>query len=154
MQVCCVNFQLILVMSFAYMPVLIVLKLYYRPCSNLSCRTNLQYDGRDSGILFMGKFAILYDIIRDYVSLPRGKVRSSQLFILGCISVQLVHFYCLITHLLISIQCTVCFVECGQSPLLRTKKIEERNNQTKSVRIFTSNRRTQTSLQHPTLNPI
>lgn len=49
------------------MLVSIVLKVYYRPCSNLSCGTNLQYDGRDSGVLFMGKFAISYDVIRDYM---------------------------------------------------------------------------------------
>ena len=45
----------------------IVLKVYYRPCSTLSCETNLQFDGRDIGILFMGKFALSYDVIRDYM---------------------------------------------------------------------------------------
>lgn len=47
--------------------ILAVLEVYYRPCSSASCGFHLQYDGSESAILFMGKFAVSYDVIRDYM---------------------------------------------------------------------------------------
>ena len=44
-----------------------MLKVYYRPCSDVSCGSRLLYDGRESAILCMKKFAVMYDVLRDYM---------------------------------------------------------------------------------------
>lgn len=44
-----------------------MLKVYYRPCSDVSCGSRLLYDGRESAILCMKKFAVTYDVLRDYM---------------------------------------------------------------------------------------
>ena len=47
--------------------ILAVLYVCYRPCYSASCGFRLQYDRSESAILFMGKFAVSYDVIRDYM---------------------------------------------------------------------------------------